>query len=104
LATRTHAADGQIKGQPLRFVRFHHLRQFQRTGENHPRWLGDEVEYRQLHVWVNYSKEKTGRCAVCGRARYTEWANISGAYLRDLDDYAEMCKPCHSEFDSFSTA
>jgi hypothetical protein len=41
---------------------------------------------------------------VCGRARYTEWANISGAYLRDLDDYAEMCKPCHSEFDSFSTA
>jgi hypothetical protein len=27
------------------------------------------------------------------------WANISGAYLRDLDDFAEMCRECHMDLD-----
>jgi hypothetical protein len=101
LAPRTHTPSGWVKGQPLRFVRYHHLRQFQQEGAEHPRWLGDEIGYHNLHQWVSQHKTKTGKCSTCSHRGYTEWANISGVYLRDLDDYVEMCKLCHAEFDNY---
>jgi len=81
----------------------------------HPMWLGDSVGYNALHTWVRTRKEMTGTCSECGESpqpvtytrksgqvitrRMTEWANISGEYRRDVDDYRELCKPCHIRFD-----
>jgi nitrate reductase cytochrome c-type subunit len=49
-----------------------------------------------LHNWLRRKKEKTGRCDECGEiSRKTDWANISGEYLRDLSDYRELCRGCH---------
>lgn len=42
---------------------------------------------------------RTGTCQVCGTEGYTENANLSGEYLRDLDDFLEMCKSCHATYD-----
>lgn len=53
-------------------------------------------------------KTKTGACTSCGaevgteRGRGTEWANVSGRYLRDLDDFVELCILCHRERDRLS--
>ena|SRR3990167_8797453 len=68
-------------------------------GENHHKWKGKNVSYSGLHKWVNKYKGKAFGCTVCGsqkRQRY-EWANISGEYKRDLDDFESKCVPCHRE-------
>ncbi len=71
------------------------------TGGNHPRWKGDDVGYRSLHVWLNNNKAKTGTCSRCGAQRYTEWANTTPdrRNSRNLEDWVELCKPCHMRLD-----
>jgi hypothetical protein len=81
--------------------RFNHRASTPR-GARHGNWKGDEVGYRSLHLWVDLHGVKTGRCVECGRevgvarGTGTQWANISGEYRRDLDDFRELCIPCHS--------
>lgn len=69
-------------------------------GEDHPSWKGEDVGYSELHRWVRRSKAKSGRCERCSREGYTEWANCSREYRRDLGDWVEMCKLCHRRYDS----
>lgn len=68
-------------------------------GEMHPLWKGEDAGYIAIHIWVRRHKPKTGVCQQCDAKRYTEFGNVSGAYLRDLDDYIELCKPCHIALD-----
>ena len=70
-----------------------------RTGERNHQWRGDEAGYKALHMWVNRHRPRTGICSECGEVGDTEYANLSGRYLRDLDDYAEKCDSCHRNFD-----
>jgi len=78
-------------------------RNAQRSGELHPRWLGDAVDYKQLHKWVSRRRERTGTCEQCGTVPVpradgragTDWANVSGEYRRELDDYRELCHACN---------
>jgi hypothetical protein len=69
--------------------------------EGNAQWKGDGAKYSAIHMWVKKNRVKTGKCSTCAHEGYTEWANISGVYLRDLTDYAEMCKRCHYEFDTW---
>lgn len=69
------------------------------SGVNHPRWQGEETSYKNLHLWLAKMKEKTGICSSCSQERYTQWANISGEYRRDPDDFIELCVPCHKRYD-----
>ncbi len=62
-------------------------------------WKGDNVSLNELHKWVRRWKSKTGVCSNCGQKRYTEWANIDGKYRRKLEDYIELCAPCHRRKD-----
>ena len=68
------------------------------TGEDHPGWKGEDVGYKELHRWVSKNKTKTGECP-CGFVGYTEWSNVSFEYHRDLNDWQELCKKCHSAYD-----
>jgi hypothetical protein len=73
--------------------------------EAHPRWKGDDVGYKNMHVWVARHKTKTGICSHCGvdrgtaTGRATHWANIDHTYRRNLDDYIELCPSCHKKYD-----
>jgi len=65
------------------------------------------MEYQAIHKWVNRNKVKTGICSrpgcntgYLGSPFHTEWANVSGEYRRDLNDYIELCKKCHWHFDN----
>jgi hypothetical protein len=69
-------------------------------GKDSPYWKGDQVGYQELHRWVRRSKTKTGTCEHCGENRKTQWANKSHEYKRDLDDWLELCQPCHGKYDS----
>lgn len=66
--------------------------------ENNPAWKGDKVGYKGLHTWVRRHKGHPTNCSNCGREgnhRQICWANISGLYKRDLNDFIALCNSCH---------
>lgn len=72
-----------------------------RTNENHPLWVGNKVSYQALHAWVARKLGKPNQCENCNTIESTrfEWANISGEYRRDLDDWVRLCISCHHIID-----
>jgi len=70
------------------------------VGDEHWEWKGDDVSYFVLHKWVRRHKGPASAqlCVECGNPA-EEWANISGEYHRDLEDYQPMCRKCHRRRD-----
>lgn len=71
-------------------------------GENHYLWKGSEVGYGALHSWIYRQLGKPTFCSHCKSkdARKFEWANKSGQYKRELDDWVRLCTSCHRLFDN----
>lgn len=71
--------------------------------EKHPRWKGDKVGYGALHDWIRKHKGTPSTCEECGKENLfgmkIHWANISGNYKRDLNDWRRLCVKCHSHLD-----
>ena len=69
-------------------------------GEKSPVWKGSKVKYRGLHMWV---ESKFGKPKICSNCKITSakfhWANKSGQYLRQLDDWIRLCVKCHKQYD-----
>lgn len=64
---------------------------------------GEECSYDSLHQWVRRHKGKPQKCVECGKTKdegRIEWANISGTYRRDFDDWRELCVRCHRREDN----
>lgn len=73
------------------------------TGENNPRWKGDNVKKTGLHDWVYYHLGKPKKCEHCGKESFwIDWANKSHEYKRDLSDWLALCRSCHRYYDSDS--
>ena len=68
-------------------------------GKDHYRWKGDNVGYAGLHAWVRRNKPKPEFCEECGKVPPRDLANISGKYLRDVNDYEWLCRRCHQKSD-----
>lgn len=68
-------------------------------GADHPAWKGDDVGYDALHDWVKGTLGSTGKCWFCGSTEMVDWANISHEYLRDENDWMELCRKHHSKYD-----
>jgi len=66
------------------------------SGPDNYQWKTEGLGYRSLHNWVEKARPRTGVCTLCGSEGYTENANISGEYRRDLEDFVELCKSCHT--------
>ena len=73
-------------------------------GENHPGWKGDNIKYNGLHVWISSQLGKPNRCDSCGTTenKIYNWANKSGKYKRDLNDWIRLCLKCHRNKDNWS--
>jgi len=73
------------------------------TGENNTEWKGDKVGYWGLHNWVRRHLGTPAICEFCGKAgltgRQIHWANKSGKYKRDLNDWLRLCRQCHVKYD-----
>jgi hypothetical protein len=70
-----------------------------RFGERHPNWKGDEVGYSAIHDWIERTLGKPERCADCnisGTSIRYNWHNISGLYMRNIDDWVRLCTKCHT--------
>jgi len=73
----------------------------QTTGDKNGIWKGNEVGYVALHGWI---RRQLGSANICSfnpdhKSKVFEYANISGAYLRDIDDFVSLCVKCHKEYD-----
>lgn len=65
-------------------------------------WTGTRQEYQTLHHWVRKTLGSPGRCEICGeekQGREIHWANKSGKYKRDNDDWIRICRKCHFIYD-----
>ena len=72
-----------------------------RKGILNNKWLGDDVTYVGLHAWMRktYGTPQFCEHCKCSNRRMYHWANISGKYIRDRNDWLRLCVPCHKKFD-----
>lgn len=62
----------------------------------------DKKEYWAIHYWIRKNRGQANKCVTCGKSNTeTEvwWANISGEYKKDLNDYEQLCCSCHRKKD-----
>jgi len=85
----------------FRFPELHRLNvALSKMGDKNPRWKGDDVSYIGLHVWVRRNLLKPDSCEMCkNKVDDLDLANISGKYLRKLDDWEWLCRKCHMKSD-----
>ena len=63
--------------------------------DKNPAWKGDKVGYIALHKWIRKRKIKPEFCEECHKSKSKDLANISGKYLRDINDFRWLCRKCH---------
>ena len=73
-----------------------------RHNEKHHAWKGDNAGYASVHSWIVRNAGKAKSCSFNSLHESTrfQWANISGTYRRDVDDYAQLCPSCHKTYDN----
>jgi len=67
------------------------------------KWRGTLEEYKSLHHWVGKQLGKPIKCSNCeklGAGKMMHWANISGEYKKDTNDWIRLCARCHYKFDN----
>jgi hypothetical protein len=71
------------------------------TGEKTPQWKDeDKLSYAGIHKWISRTYGNAIRCEFCNKKTGKfEWANISGQYLRDSNDWIQLCHKCHNLWD-----
>ncbi len=95
IAPRNDLRHGYVKGQPVRFVRGHSIR-----NDRAPWFKGDAVGYRAVHTYLSKHFPKSGTCDECHEAKRTDYALIKGReYSRNREDYRELCRRCHIVYD-----
>lgn len=59
-----------------------------------------ESEYQALHAWARRRLSKKSVCEKCGvDNKKLELANKSHKYIKSIDDWLLLCKPCHFRYD-----
>lgn len=68
-------------------------------GIKHPRWKGNEVGNKGLHLWIGRHKPKVEVCEFCGEKKKLELSCIDHQYKRDIDNFRWLCRSCHENYD-----
>lgn len=72
-------------------------------GKNSGSWKGNNIKYMPMHNWVRKEFGDPKKCEHCGLddvSKKYDWANKSGNYLRDRDDWIRLCRKCHVKYDN----
>lgn len=59
------------------------------------------TKYGTIHAYIRRLYGAPSMCEHCGTtaSKKFEWANISGRYLLERDDWARLCCKCHRRYD-----
>lgn len=61
-----------------------------------------KMTYASVHQWIKRLKGKASHCENCGAkdgGLFYDWSNISGEYKRRIEDWQQLCRLCHVNFD-----
>jgi len=63
---------------------------------------GEQAGYAAKHKWIERERGKPMFCEICKRTdkENYQWSNISGRYLRNVNDWQRLCVKCHSIYDN----
>lgn len=65
-----------------------------------PEKIEAPLGYDALHLWVRRNLGKAEACANCSKSTgRIHWANKSGEYKKELDDWIALCPKCHVAYD-----
>lgn len=81
---RKHIGDA-LRGKP----------NLKNRGSHNGNWVGEKITYNGLHTWVRRHKTLLEICELCRKKKAYDFANISGAYKRDVNDFVCVCRSCH---------
>lgn len=75
-----------------------------KCGVAHPQWKGNKVGYSGIHKWISRKYGNPKICENCDtkNAKKYDWANISGDYKRDRNDWQRLCRLCHNRLDGIT--
>lgn len=94
--------SGIHKGKNFTGIKNGEKTRFKATGSTGRKLLGDNG-YRCLHKWVVRLLGQPTKCSKCGKdnliGRQIHWANISGEYKKDINDWERLCVKCHFKKD-----
>lgn len=82
-------------------------------GKKHYLWKGEKAGYSSKHKWLVRKFGRATRCdnescvyprtnakgTILYEAKKYTWANLSGKYKRNIEDYIQLCVSCHSKYD-----
>lgn len=71
-------------------------------GENNYKYKKTNISYGGIHEWIKMMLGKPSECVKCKSSdinKMYHWANISGQYKRDINDWQRLCVKCHSKYD-----
>mgnify|MGYP001580422507 CR=1 FL=1 len=70
------------------------------SNKNNGNWKGEKVSYSGIHNWLAINYIKHTECDFCkiGGIRIV-WANKTGKYLREREDWLCLCYKCHNRMD-----
>jgi len=86
---------------------FHKSRVGIKRPDHSKKMMREKIGYRGIHSWVHRNFKKLDNCEHCfkpevkakdGRS-LIHWANKTGKYLRDRNDWLCLCQSCHSKYD-----
>lgn len=70
-------------------------------GENSKQYKGDLASYKTKHKMINKHYGKAFMCEYdIDHIGFYEWANISGKYKRDREDWMMLCHSCNIKMDN----
>lgn len=94
------------KGKPLSDEHKRNIKlamQGKNQGELNPAWKGELTGYGGIHNWIRRHFGTPKKCEHCGMSdkhKMYHWANKSGTYKRDKNDWFRLCVSCHKEYDA----
>jgi hypothetical protein len=83
------------------------------TGDKSPHWKGKKASYEAKHIFLKNHFGKANKCenTDCKYPRFNskgvylkkpkryEYANITGEYTHNKEDYKQLCPSCHRRYD-----
>ena len=88
------------KGQ---FQKGHNVSEKTKRRLHESNWKGNNIDYSTLHKWVYQKLGSPDICESCKisglKGSNINWANKSGEYKRDIEDWIRLCVKCHRKKD-----
>ena len=100
LAGEKHYGFGKNRSEETK-IKISENRKGKGTNERQHLWKGNKAGYTAIHTWLRGRLGTARHCSFNSDHKSTRyhWANISGSYLRDIDDWASLCPKCHKTYD-----